>query len=1149
MRYERLPCRAGRILLLGSLLLISPCSPMLAQVDVSAQLQGTITDSSGAVVVGVRLVATSQETAVQYNTTSDERGSYLFRSLPAGTYMVSCEMAGFKKYVARNIVIQPQKVFTLMVSLELGATTQTVNVTAQAAMVDTVTSTLQTSYQQRILDAVPVIGRDARESLEVLVPGAVAAGLGPSSNIPITSFNGIAGWSNQYRVDGSDTTEYDTGTATTMPQIENLAELSVTSSTPDASYTRGAGGQVSAIIKSGTNHIHGQGWGYLQNGAWDANSWSNNWLGILKPAFNQQWYGGNVGGPVVIPKIYNGKDKTFFFVSYERSSVSKATVSTGQTITVAERNGDFTNSPDGIPVINGVPTPVISPSQFSTLGQTLMTRTDIMPNPTSGLDTYTWEPVTTSLTRDLLIKIDENISPKHRLFGSMWWNRLDNVSPDLFFTFGFQSWATQYPNKNLTYTNPVHGQVWTLNDTYSVSPTVLNNFILGVSRWMWDLVNPAAANPLFGDNEVGVAAVGDFGSPDIDEITTPRSMGMDIYQGYFQTLANNNVTLTDNLSIIHGRNTFKMGFMFRHFREAYIQGWNSGLNIGFQDGMQSFGGTGNGIADMMLGLAASPNQNSTEYLDMRNPGREAYFQDSIKVTPRLTVLLGARWQPQFGMREAEGRMMAWRPGQPSTVFPLAPTGVVAVGDQGISGATYPVRWGDVGPRASIVWDMFGNGKAALRVGYALMTDYEYVMNFDGMGTSFPYGLFLSMPTTSLASLANPYAQYETTTGTAPFPYKEPLANSPTNSSLVFPNPFTMLGMDKNYNSGQIHQWNATFEYQPTNTLLLSVGYVATRGTHLADRRDENFPVFVPGASDDTDANINARRPYFSDGGLQVNDEQFTDFNSMYNSLQVSFRKRYSRGLTFLGNYTLSSEAQEQPPFYLSYPTGVPADQSGAAGPVRNLADMALDYFSPGLIHNFALAFSYDIPIPTGQSRLVKSLIGGWTFGGAITASSGQYGSVGDINCNEFNFGSAGCNAEFVGGNPYASNKGQPMVAGGAQVGVTWLNPNEFLRADEVLVNGVPTVSPNVGQRLFLGNAVQGVFKGPASFYPNASLSKTFRITESLKLNWRVEATNVLNHTVLTMPTNTTVGPNMTQFGAITTAMNPRQIQMSGHFIF
>jgi Carboxypeptidase regulatory-like domain len=1129
MTRKSLARRYQSILLLAVAFLLTLCPGALAQVDVSAQLQGTITDPSGAAIPGAQLEATSQQTTAQFSTTSDERGSYLFRSIPAGTYTLTCEVAGFKKYTASGIVIQPQKVFTLNVALVIGASTQTIEVKAQAAMVDTSNATLQTSYQEKILPAIPVMGRDPRETLELLVPGAVAAGQGPSSSVSVTSFNGIAGSANNYRVDGSNVIDYFHAVSATMPAVENLAEFNVVSSAPDASYGQAAGGQISAILKSGTDRLHGEGWGYFQNGAWNANSWQNNWLGVGRPRQSQQWWGGNVGGPVILPKIYNGKDKTFFFTSFERTSTNTTTPTTGQTITNAERNGDFTNSPDGIPVINGVPTPIIDPATFSTLGKTIMTRTDIMPQPTSGLDTFTWSPATANTTNNLLVKIDQNISSKHRLFGSVWSTRNTQSGPNLFFKFAYSASWTHYPNKNQNFVYPLDTTVWTFNDTYTISPSMVNNFILGITRFATSLTDPAAAHPLFGDAEVGIAAVGDLNSPDIDRISTPRVMGEDIYQGYQNIITNNFTNITDNLIITKGRHTFKAGFVYRHYREIFIQAYNSGLQLAFNDGQQSFGGTGNGIADMMLGLAATPNQLSTENLNNLYPAREAYFQDSIKLSPRLNIMLGVRWEPYLGVREADGLITAFRPGQQSTIFPLAPVGLVAAGDAGISKSTNPSRLWEFGPHISLAWDVFGNGKAALRGGYALMTEYQYMQIFNQFGTSFPYGFTYSPGTNSLANLADPYAQYEASTGSKPFPFKSPTASSPSNATLKFPLPLNMTIIDKNYGNAEVHEWNATFEYQPVNTLMLSFAYVGTRGTHLQENHDQDWPAFVPGASANKTANINSRRPYFAQG-FQTITTYFTDFNSMYNALQVGFTKRYSRGLTFQGNYTLSSTAQEQ------------------NGP-RYYGNLGLDYYSPGNISTFALAFSYDVPMPTISSKLVRSLVGGWTVGGSINASTGQYGSVSDTNCAQFNYGSASCKGVFLGGSPYATNLKQAQLAGGAQIGVSWLNPNKFLRADQVQVNGVTMTSPNLGQTLFLGNAITGVYKGPAMFMPNGSLSKNFRLTESLSLNWRIEATNVLNHTVLTMPANTTVGPDMTHFGAITTAMPPRQVQMSAHFIF
>lgn len=1100
-----------------------------AQVDVSAGLSGSVLDPSGSGVPNASLLALNQQTGVETRVTADGKGSFLFPSLAAGSYTISCEAGGFKQFFVKDVALQSSKVFTMTVTLQVGSANQSVEVSATAAMVNTMEATVQTTYDRNLLEAVPVFGRDPRATMEALMPGATPAGTAASSPMPVTSFNGVAGTSNNYRIDGSDVNDYFHGAPTAYPPNENVQEFSVTSSVPDASVARGAGGQIEAVMKSGTNDLHGQGWAYLQNGGWNANSWQNNWQGISRQPYNRQWYGGNGGGPVLIPGIYNGKNKTFFFSSYERTSTSQTEAMVGQTMSDAERSGNFTNDPSGVPVINGVPTPVLQVSMFSKMGSFLTANKDVLPAPTAGLNTLSWMAHDTSTVQTFVGKIDHNFNDKHRLFGSLWWSRNVPVCDSMALcVFGGASWASHYPNSKVQWSYPQKIQSWTLNDTYTLSSSAVNNFIFGVKRLDISVANTySPSNALFNASDLGVGAVADVKAPDVQSISFPRSMGMGIYNGYIDNMTQNSFYAVDNLTIMRGRHTFKMGVEIRQYHELKYQTWGGGANIGFGDGRTEFGGTGNGTADMLLGVGASFSQNNTQILNIYYPAREAYFQDSIKLSPRVTLMFGARWEPHFGIHSADGNFVTFRPGQASTEFPTAPVGLVAVGDQGVPSNLYGVRWGNIGPRASFAWDIFGNGRAALRGGYALTTDYQVLIGFNGYTNTAPYGVNYTMPTGS--SLKTPYAP--TYGSTVPFPYTAPMPGAPGNSSLVFPNPVNTIAMSPDYNAGQIHQFNATFDFEPVKSYLVSVGYVATRGTHLSEANELNWPRFVPGLSTATWDNQNSRRPYFPAGFESINMTN-ADYNSMYNSLQATFTKRYSAGLTFMGNYTLSSTRQ----------------QNGC----RYLGDCALDYYSPGTMNRASGAFSYDLPIHFGSNKLATSLLGGWTVGGVVTASSGSYGSVPDSgsDCTAFNFGSTtGCDANFLGGSPYSSNRGKSALdSTGHQYGLSYLNPAKFLPADTNLVNGVPTVSSLVGQRLFLGNAISGVFKGPSAFMLDASLSKTFAITERLKLRYRLEATNALNHTVLGMPGGT-VGPDMSTFGLVTSAWSPRMLQMSGHFVF
>jgi hypothetical protein len=1108
-----------------------PCESLFAQIDISASLAGSVTDQQGAIVPNAVVNAHNVETGVELKTTSNGIGDYRFVSLAAGTYTITCAVNGFKTFSASEVVLHAGGAATLPVVLQIGARSETVTVSGSAAMVDTETANNLITVDPELIDAIPVQGRDPRESMEVLMPGATAAGTGSSFFIPVTSFNGVSQLTNNYDIDGAAMNDYMHGSAaSSFPQSENLSEFSVASAIPDASVARGAGGQIEATLKNGTNDFHGQFWTYLQNGAWNANSWSNKFQGIARQPFSQQWYGGNVGGPVRIPKLYNGKDRTFFFTSYERTSTSKKSTTTGQTITNAERGGDFTNSPDGIPVINGVPTPIIPTSNFSTLGNLINSTAGlaILPAPTSGTDTFSWNPSDVSLVQTWVVRIDENLSDKHRLFGSLWWYNDSTTFDDMYDEFSEASWATQYPNADSTWGEPIKTKVWAINDTYTISPSMLNNFVLGLTQTEISVTNTwSPSHELFGASNTGIGSVGDFLAPSVTQITTPRNMGVGMWNGYINPMTQFTWDITDNFTFTKGRHTVKAGLELRNYHEIFQQTYDSGGTVSFGDGNNVYGGTGNGVADMMIsGGVGGFYQNSTQDLDVNYPAREAYIQDTYKMSPRWTFMLGVRLQPYYGVRETHDHFVTFNPGQPSTVFPTAPVGLVTIGDRNVPNNLTGDRY-NVGPRASFAWDMLGNHKAALKGGYGLYTDYQVLLGFNGYTTAAPYGVDYS-PTTSGLSLSNPYQQY----GSVPFPYTPPTAGSQAALTYVFPNPVSELAIHPGYNSGQYHKFNLAFEVEPINTYVFSVAWVATRANHLSETHNQNWPVFVPGESTNDGANVYSREPYFSTGFSTIN-TFYSDYNSMYNSLQVTVKKSTSHGLTLMGNYTYSASSAQQG--------------------CRYLADCSLDYYSPGTVHQMGAAFRYAIPNFMRQNAVASRILGGWAIGGTATASTGAYGSVADYNCNEFNFSSASCYANYTGGGALLNNrKSVSADSSGSMIGLTWLDPSKFVRADQALINGAPTTLPGVGQKLFLGNASYGVFKGPASGIEdfNASLDKDFRIVDNYKLNFHAEAFNALNHTVLNLPGyNNTVGPNTQGFGIISTANAPRSVQMSLHFIF
>ena len=1137
----------------GLLLLLSTSVAALAQVDITARLVGTVTDATGAVIPDARVSARSPQTGARFDTTTNSGGYFQFGSLPGGSYTVTCSRVGFKSSAITDVVVHAGDSITLPVTLQVGEATTTVTVSGTVAVVDTETANIQTTFDTDLIPSIPVEGRDPRESMELLMPGAVPAGSGISYNVPVTSFNGVSGVSNNYSIDGSNVTDYFHGASIPGPQSENISEFSVSTSLPDASVARGAGGQVETVLKNGTNRYHGQFWTYFQNSAWNANSWSNNLLDVPRQHFSQHWIGGNAGGPVRIPKLYNGKDKTLFFASYEYTSNSKASTTSGQTITEEERAGNFENSPDGIPVINGTPTPNIA-SLFGSLGKFINSDAGkaVLPVATSGIDTFTWNPTYSDSTKTLTARIDQNFSDKHRLFGSLWWYQDVPTFQDLYDSFSEASWATQYPNPGSTWGEPKKMQSWTLNDTYTISPRMVNNFIVGVTRIGISVSNSwTAGGATFGATNTGLASVGDTAAPDVQDISTPRSMGMGIYNGYINPLQQNAVDISDNFTLTRDRHTIKGGVEFRHWNESFYQTWGAGGNFSFQDSNSNAGGSGNGIADMMMSGTGGTgvggfSQNNTQIININYPAREAYLQDTIKLRPRLTAMIGLRWEPQFGISPVNNNFTTFHAGQQSTEFPLAPVGLVAIGDRGVASNLYGIRWGDVGPRASFAWDVLGHGKYALKGGYGLYSDYEVTIGFNGYTNSQPFGF--TYPFSAPQLNANPYQPL----GYTPFPFKAPVPGAPGNSTLAFSTPVSALAMATNYNAGQIHEFNLTFEAEPINTYLFSVAYVGTRGTHLDPHNantDIDWPRFVPGASDNNGDNVLSRRPYYMKGaGFSTISTDTSSFNSMYSALQFRVTKRYSHGLNLMGNYTYNFKNAAQ------QPDGSGLNSNGC----RDYSNCHLDYFSPGTTHTMAVAFRYALPTFKSQTYLMKETIGGWFLGGTVNGSTGAYGSVTDNNCSAYNFQSADCVATYTGGGPLSGNRGRgaKVVNGSSPVGVAWLNPSNFVHADEVksaagVVQTIPGAGvPDSSTAMYLGNAVVGVWKGPAYANLNLSLDKDFVVVEAVKFNFHVEAFNALNHTELNAPGyNNQVSPNTIGFGAISSANPNRSIQLSAHFVF
>lgn len=1082
--------------------------------DVSGRINGTLTDSTGATVPNAEISATNQQTGVVSHATSDAHGAYGFESLAPGTYTITCVVPGFRRFSSTGNVVSAERVSTLVIHLELGQVSQSVDVGASFTQVDTVEPALQSNISEQTLMSLPVEGRDPRETVELTQPGTVSAESGHTG--ARVSVNGTRGANNNYQVDGTENIDYFNGNSSVYPAVENLQEFSVITNAADAEYGSSAGSQVSAIIKSGTNNLHGMGWVYLQNSGWAANSWQGNRTGTARPTAQQRWYGGNIGGPVVLPKLYNGRDKTFFFFSYEYTNPSSQVLEQQLVPTAAERTGDFSQS-GSIPVINGVPTPYLNPANFSPMAKALLANTSLLPLPNGPNGQYTWLGTNSQTLSNIVGKIDQNFGSKHRVFFSAFRYHQDLLWNPL---LGIQFAAPTLPNEGVS-TFRTYTSTWTVNYTYTISANMLNNFIFGFRPYT---VGPAASagNPDLTWGKLGVSAV-----PDVGVAPTQIGIfvngwgpnGFTLWGNYNDTTAQHNYYITDNFTWIKNRHTIKAGYYQRILHNSKLQDWEAGGAYSFSAGQP--GSTGNVFADFLLGDGATFTQESTLDMKLSYPDYEAYVQDEYKATKKLTVDLGVRWTPSFAVVETRGELSAFRPGEQSQIFPNAPTGLVVPGDPGVPPATYSNRYFDFAPRVGLAYDLTGNGKMAIRAGYGIYSDYQYFLGLNDFGSSVPYGFTYSPP--GPVSITDPYY------GQNLFPYTKPLPGSAATKTYVFPStPLTLYSSDPSYQNGRIHQWNVSYQWEPVNSYLFTVAYVGTRGTHLGTTQDINAPIFVPNAS--TDANQQARRPY-----PQFEDiwSEYSGANSTYNAMQLTLNKRFSKSFSVLANYTYSR----------AYDSGDTAGTFLTGNPTRDYYNRNLDWGPSAydMPNSVSITYNWRLPILTNSSRWLRAAFGGWVWGGTLRAISGDPLTItSPVGFDAFSAASAWAN--YVGGSIYGPQTNRASQA------AEWLNPAAFCAANET--GPSCAVDPAAGvSYLALGDSKRGMARGPSKFFNDMQLTKNVPLFERWgTLQYTVQAFNVFNHTVLQDP-DTSIGDKGTTFGAIQTAYPARSLQMALHYTF
>lgn len=946
----------------------------LAAQNVTASISGLVQDQSGGAVPAALVTATNTGTQAAFTAKTDEQGAYVFRSLPVGLYDVRAEAPGFQRAEAKGIRLQVNDALRQDFTLNVGSAAESITVTGAAVTVDTTTATLRTVVDQKRIEELPLNGRNPLQLMTLVagvVPDRTDTGARQTTypGALSVSVNGGRGNATNYVLDGAQHNDHYTNSPNPLPNPDALQEFSVQTNNFSAEFGRQSGGVVNAVTRSGTNQFHGAAYEYLRNNAVNAaNFFAPIQNGVkANDGLKRNQFGVSAGGPVLIPKLYNGRDQTFFFFSYQgtRTRVTPSSISS-VVPTASQRRGDFSRFPRALrnPFGGGnYPNNQIPASHFDPVVRQVMDNNlPVSPDETGRL---TYFIPSGSNDNQYLVRGDHSIGSNHRLSGRYWHARAG---------------ALPFLNPS-NYLALVAGDNWfnrsaTLSDTHTVSPTLLNQMQFAYTRSKGGNTPITPAKSL---TELGARLYSD---------PNPR-YGFTV-AGYFtmNTLNTNDFLrdeyqVSDTVRWTQGRHQMSFG---GEYSRAISDIADNNLRSGVYTFNNSSPFTGDSMADFLIGRFQTFQQGVGETKENRFHQLGLFFQDSMKVARRLTLDLGVRWEPHFPNTDLGGRLASWRPGSRSSRFRGAPSGVVFPGDPGIPDGGYRTVWNNLGPRFGFAWDVFGNGRTSVRGAYGIFFDRSNAIATNRLENQTPFSYQVSLFGNINNSVTDPYA------GTVnPFPRDG--APSP---DTVFPEFSTHTVYEEHMRNPYVQSWNLTIERDIGGGFIGRASYAGSKGTRLLVLREGNAAVYSPGA---TTATTNQRRPFRPELGSLFLIEPVS--NSTYHALQLTSERRFRRGFSILANYQFAKSLD---------------DNSVSRGTGTNRTDPNSQAFDKGrstfdLRHVFSFSGLWSLPGPA--SGPLKLLFGGWSLNSIVSLQSG-FGLNAVSGVDNARSGTTGQRADLVG---------------------------------------------------------------------------------------------------------------------------------------
>lgn len=1087
-----------RTVLLASLVGILSCLPGFSQATTLGSIVGNVFDPTSASVPNAQVRVINTGTGVARDTTTNENGAFQVLSLIPGTYSVEVSAPSFQKQVQEKINLEVAGAVTVDFRLSVGQVTETVRVDAQADMINAVEGVIATTIENKKVVDLPLNGRNF-VNLMRLTPGATRGntGTGPTLNGASYAVTGSRSDNTNYTLDGTPNNGTFFKTVALTPSVDAINEFKIQTNM-SARYGAAAGANVNVSIKSGTNELHGTAYEFFRNAKLD----SRDYFAARRPDFKFNQFGFSLGGPVRVPKLYDGRNRTFFFFNYEGLQQRRGVTQLGTIPNAAWRSGDLSLNLDGRTALPQIYDPATTrQTGVNAQGQPIYTRDPFPGNripearvvpyaraylnlwfPNSlpiipGLNNSNFINATSQRREDnqTHTRIDHKFSDNNNFFARVSWADLSQVSP------------RSLPNASgVTYNKYLSLAV---SDTHVINPTTVLDVRLGFLRA--DLGEGPVHRFIDVYRSAGLSNVPtlfrDFDFPvnfNIAGLTGPGNGNLVNGPDFTR---NGSIALTKTV----GRHTLAFGYDYTQLRIIHDSVF---LNLDFNTvataDPQNQGTTGAAFASFLLGLPNGGGRITGEAdLDIDQKLHHAFVQDDFRVNSRLTVNLGLRYEYNEWPHHRRGRMGGYD--LTSGVYYWTGTNPITGQPPNIRNTIAEPQYLNFAPRIGFAYR--ATDRTVIRSAYGIFYNSNFGWEWSTGRGNWPYSI-----SENLAGINIPGV---------PLQRADQLFGSFDPSAVV---PAAQHTISRDLQTPYMQNWNFGVEQQLTQSLLLEVNYQGAKGTNLSSFLSTNDPLPGPGA-------VNPRRPLPAAGPVS---ELKMVANSRYNALTTKLQQRFDRGLSFVASYAYQKNIDQNSSF-------------GGTSPQNNLdiaAEMAPSDFDQ--THVFNSGFTYELP---GPRRGVASwFIGGWQTTGLVTLETGRPFNV-TLPFDNANVGARGnFQRPNLVGDPFPSGWQKQYGPGGL-----YLDPSAF---------AVPA-------QYTFGNLARNALRGPGFKNVDISAFKNFNFTERARLQFRSEFYNAFNFTNFGNPGGSFNPQNLGNFGRITgtvgqfTTGNQRSIQLALKLIF